>query len=365
LSAHALKVVAWQRAYGRHGLPWQQSRDPYHVWLSEIMLQQTQVQAVLGYYQRFLARCPDVFSLAQASADDVMALWAGLGYYSRARNLHACAKIIVRDYAGRFPDDAQALAQLPGIGRSTAAAIAAFCFARPEPILDGNVKRVLARVHAVEGWPGASVVEKQLWRHAQQWMNALMDQSVPDQRPALLTAYTQGFMDLGATLCKPRRPECDRCPLADDCRARALGITASIPGARPAKSLPVQHCVLWLVQSPRGLLMQRQPEVGLWGGLWVPPRDLVGTDTWPLQQAQLQAMAQKHGYRLQAIDPVFMHAFSHFKLQIVPVWVQGEPGVGEPDPRTPQAWFDEQGLAALGMPAPVRKLLSRGLRPLG
>ncbi|HZX26470.1 MAG TPA: A/G-specific adenine glycosylase, partial [Telluria sp.] len=220
-------VIAWQRAHGRHTLPWQNTRDAYRVWLSEIMLQQTQVAAVLGYYARFLERFPDVFELARAPSEDVMAHWSGLGYYTRARNLHACAKRVVEEYGGVFPADPALLAQLPGIGRSTAAAIAAFSYGARAAILDGNVKRVFARVFGIDAYPGEKKVEDALWARAEALLPA-----------DGIESYTQGLMDLGATLCTRGTPACERCPLAQRCVALATGRTAELPVRKPKKAVP-------------------------------------------------------------------------------------------------------------------------------
>lgn len=361
----AERIVAWQRQAGRHDFPWQRTRDPYRVWLSEIMLQQTQVQAVLGYYERFLARCPDVFALAEASSDEVMALWAGLGYYSRARNLHACAKVIVERHGGRFPDTAHALAELPGVGRSTAAAIAAFCFAQAEPILDGNVKRVLARVHAVPGWPGLTKVERQLWLHAHQWMEALIQATPAHERASALVAYTQGLMDLGATVCKPRSPACGQCPVHLHCQAYAQDLVDSIPSPRPSKVLPTRFCVMWIVRSDGGLLLERQAPPGIWGGLWAPPRDSVDPTDWPATQPLLAGLAALRALQIQSVEPMLVHGFSHFKLHLLPVLavpegrVSSARSVAEPHAQESLAWFDDAALSSVGIPAPVRKLLAR------
>ncbi|MGL5003978.1 MAG: A/G-specific adenine glycosylase, partial [Casimicrobium sp.] len=228
-AAFAQRVATWQRSHGRNSLPWQNTRDAYRIWLSEIMLQQTQVATVLGYYERFLNTCPTVVDLANASDDTVMALWAGLGYYTRARNLHKAAKLVVERHSGEFPRDVESLAALPGIGRSTAAAIAAFSYDVIAPILDGNVKRVLARHAGVEGFPGASAVEKILWKEAEARLpNAASD----------MVAYTQGLMDLGATICSKSAPTCMLCPVAMDCNARITQRIDEIPAAKPSKALP-------------------------------------------------------------------------------------------------------------------------------
>jgi A/G-specific adenine glycosylase len=252
----ASRLVAWQRKHGRHGLPWQHTRDPYRVWLSEIMLQQTQVTAVLDYYQRFLSQFPTVKALAEAPADQVMTQWAGLGYYARARNLHACAKQVMSTWNGKFPPDASGLATLPGIGPSTAAAIAAFCYGERAAILDGNVKRVLARLFAIEGDPTSRPTELQLW--------SLARDLVPTARacaadPDLMSAYTQGLMDLGATVCTRGRPKCEACPLKKDCLALLQGRCDELPWPRTRKVLPERSTAMLIAHRPGYLLLVQRP----------------------------------------------------------------------------------------------------------
>lgn len=263
-SAFAPTLIAWQRKHGRHDLPWQNTRDPYRIWLSEIMLQQTQVSTVVPYYVRFLERYPDVAALAAAPIDDVMALWAGLGYYSRARNLHRCAQAVVERHGGAFPASPEALAELPGIGRSTAAAIASFAFGARATILDGNVKRVLARVFGVEGFPGDKRIENEMW--------ALAEALLPDAaEPTDVTAYTQGLMDLGATLCVRGKPECGRCPFAGECVAQRSGRQRELPAARPKKAVPTRRTWMLVLRDGDAVLLQRRPPAGIWGGLWSLP----------------------------------------------------------------------------------------------
>ena len=251
------RVIRWQQSHGRRDLPWQGTRDAYRIWVSEIMLQQTQVAAVIPYYTRFLQRFPDVCALASSPSPDVMAAWAGLGYYSRARNLHRCAQAVVERHEGRFPATVDALSALPGIGRSTAAAIAAFAFGERAAILDGNVKRVFARHFGVEGYPGATAVERRLWSIAERELPA-----------SGIEGYTQGLMDLGATLCVRVRPRCGDCPVAVTCVAKAQGRTAELPAPRPAKARPVRHATVVIVRDDRGaLLLETRPPTGIWGGL--------------------------------------------------------------------------------------------------
>lgn len=260
-SDFAFKVVHWQRLAGRHKLAWQNTRDPYRIWVSEIMLQQTQVATVTPYYERFIKRFPDVHSLAQASLDEVLALWSGLGYYRRAKFLHACAKTIVETHEGRFPQDEKVLAELPGIGRSTAAAIAAFAFQRRAAILDGNVKRVLARVFALELDPQSSKSLRVFWDLAE----SLLPQDVD------MPAYTQGLMDLGATCCLQRKPICTQCPLQDICQAKQAGKQEAYPLAKAKKTLPLRHWLMVWISDGERVLMVRRPGQGIWASMWSLP----------------------------------------------------------------------------------------------
>jgi len=253
-------LLAWFDTHGRHDLPWQHPRTPYRVWISEIMLQQTQVSTVVPYFERFLQRFPDVHSLAAAAQDDVLALWSGLGYYARARNLHRAAQHIVERHDGKFPTTLEAWLALPGIGRSTAGAILAQAFEQRQPILDGNVRRVLARYHAIDGWPGDRAVQDQLWKRA--------EAATPHRR---IADYTQAIMDLGATVCT-RTPRCNQCPLSTGCGAHRLGRTADFPGRRPRKTLPVRLTAMLVLRDENGrILLVRRPPTGIWGGLWSLP----------------------------------------------------------------------------------------------
>ncbi|HEX5127493.1 MAG TPA: A/G-specific adenine glycosylase, partial [Rhodocyclaceae bacterium] len=251
----AENLITWQRQHGRHNLPWQNSRDPYHVWLSEIMLQQTQVDTVIPYYQRFLANFPTVAALAAASSDAVLAHWSGLGYYARARNLYRAAQIVMEQHGGRFPDNSSALVQLPGIGRSTAAAIASFCFGERAAILDGNVKRVLTRQFGIEGFTGARAVEQSLW--------TLADSLLPVDN---IESYTQGLMDLGATICTRNKPICLHCPVAKTCVARQEGRQAELPAARPKRIIPQRSTAVLLLATDDAVLLEQRPASGIWGG---------------------------------------------------------------------------------------------------
>ena len=339
MSDFADRLIAWQRQHGRQDLPWQRTRDPYRVWLSEIMLQQTQVATVLGYYARFLERFPTVGTLAQAPLTDVMPLWAGLGYYARARNLHACAVAVMRDHDGAFPQRAEQLAQLPGIGRSTAAAIAAFCFDERAAILDGNVKRVLARHFAVAGDPARAAVEKQLW--------TLAESLLP--RAQAMPVYTQAVMDLGATLCVRAQPACERCPVAATCIARREGRIDELPTPRVRKAPPLRHAQLLLAIAEGRVLLEQRAAAGLWGGLLSLPQ----FDT--AQQVQ-QALATLDAAATAAPLPPRRHAFTHYTLEYVPQLARLS---RLPAQLTEPAWCWEPlaKIEALALPAPVRTLL--------
>jgi A/G-specific adenine glycosylase len=343
----AAAVIAWQRQHGRHALPWQGTRDPYRVWLSEIMLQQTQVSTVLGYYARFLERFPDVRALAAADLDHVLALWAGLGYYSRARNLHRCAQAVVRDFGGSFPASAALLQTLPGIGRSTAAAIAAFCHGERVAILDGNVKRVLTRALGYAGDLAVSAQEKALWSLAEQLLPA-HGQGVE--------AYTQGLMDLGATLCSTRSPQCDNCPLQAQCVARAQGRPEAYPvKSRKLKRSKRAHALLWLRQGDAHWLVQR-PDSGVWAGLWSLPEfasvdDLLShVAGWPGHTETLPAISHVLTHFDWALSPV-VHVLapqSHRDVSLQKTWPAGR-------------WVRGAELSQFGLPAPVAKLLNQAM----
>jgi A/G-specific adenine glycosylase len=346
----APRLVAWQREHGRHDLPWQQTRDAYLIWLSEVMLQQTQVATVIPYYARFLARCPDVASLAAAPNDDVMALWAGLGYYSRARNLHRCAQEVMTRFGGRFPDNVTDLESLPGIGRSTAAAIAAFAFGARETILDGNVKRVLARVFGISGFPGEKRIETAMWALAESLLPAPGDESIG--------SYTQGLMDLGATLCVRSSPDCVRCPFAADCVANVTGQQRELPTRRPRKETPVRRTVMLVLEAGPYILLYRRPPTGVWGGLWSLPE--------AEDEVRAAQLAREFGGSPATTSRLlpFVHTFTHFKLEIVPFRVDcGEPQGGRlvRSPESELEWVQWRDLDRYGLPAPVRTLLG-GLR---
>ena len=337
------RVIHWQQQEGRHDLPWQGTRDPYRVWLSEIMLQQTQVVTVVAYYTRFLARFPDVATLAASPVDAVLELWAGLGYYARARNLHRCARVLMEKHGGHFPRDPAEIAELPGIGRSTAAAIAAFSFGTRAAILDGNVKRVLARCFAIEGFPGAAAVERTLW--------VLADRLLPQIG---IEAYTQGLMDLGATVCVRGQPFCPPCPLYSLCQARGQGRQAELPVARPRKQLPEREAVLAVVDDGAGVLLLRRPPSGIWGGLLVLP------SVEELHSLLIQlGLEFKQGEAL----PEFRHTFSHFHLWLRPRrYRMASHILLLLDASSAWVWLPWGEIDTAALPTPIRRLL-RGVRP--
>jgi A/G-specific adenine glycosylase len=348
----AAAVVNWQRQHGRHALPWQQTRDPYRIWLSEIMLQQTQVSAVIPYYQRFLAQFPDVQSLAMAPSAAVMSLWSGLGYYTRARNLHRCAQVICSDHGGSFPSDPEALSALPGIGRSTAAAIAAFAFGRRAAILDGNVKRVFCRVFGIDAWPGTRAVEESLWVRAE----ALLPHDG-------IEAYTQGLMDLGATLCSRSRPECGRCPLSARCVALASERVHQLPVRKPGKAVPERHAVMLVVEEGGHVLLEQRPPSGIWGGLLsLPELPQAGAGAAGASDA-LHERIGRFG-ESASIEPLppFSHGFTHFKLHVAPYRVRLAKRFYVAAEMEHQ-WIATGTLANAPLPAPIKKLLMRIYQP--
>ena len=340
----AAQVVRWQATHGRNSLPWQNTRDPYRVWLSEIMLQQTQVVTVMGYFQRFITRFPDVRSLAQGSLDDVLGLWSGLGYYSRARNLHLCARQVVSQHGGVFPEDALTLATLPGIGRSTAAAISSLCFGERVAILDANVKRVVTRVLAFDADLALSANERTLWDRA----TALLPAGPRAQ--ANMPRYTQGMMDLGATVCLPKKPLCDVCPVQQRCKAYAAGDPARYPvRTRKLKRSSQSLWLLWAQTASGAVWLSQRPTPGVWAGLYCLPL----FDSEEALRASLPAL-----HLLELIDlPAFTHVLTHKDLhlhtrRLVLAEATTQPGDGR--------WVAPEEWPTLGLPAPVRKLLERG-----
>jgi A/G-specific adenine glycosylase len=333
------RLLAWFDAHGRHDLPWQSEATPYRVWISEVMLQQTQVETVRPYFERFMARFPDVAALAAAPQDEVMRLWSGLGYYARARNLHRAAAEVVARHGGELPDSFDALVALPGIGRSTAGAILALARGQRHPILDGNVKRVLARLFLVEEAAESSAGLKKLW--------ALAEAATPDTRVA---AYTQAIMDLGATVCTRASPGCGRCPLAADCGALASGRQAAlpVPRRRAARRLRYTH-LLFVLSAGRVWLMRRPPQ-GIWGGLWAPPE-------FADASAVEGFIAARYGREEPArrLAPV-QHAFTHFDLEIAP-WVVELPAEEGATAEGEARWVALGSIQEVGLPAPVARLL--------
>ncbi|APE30586.1 A/G-specific adenine glycosylase [Halomonas aestuarii] len=334
------RLLDWFDEHGRHDLPWQHDRSPYRVWVSEIMLQQTQVATVIPYFERFMTRFPDVASLAAADQDEVLHLWTGLGYYARGRNLHKAARVVVEEHGGAFPvHSLEAMAALPGIGRSTAGAIIAQSTGRRAVILDGNVKRVLTRLHAVEGWPGRPAVERRLW--------ALAEHYTPDER---LVDFTQAMMDLGATLCRRGQPACDRCPFEAACVAHARGEEKRFPESKPKKAVPTRATTMLLLQDRDGcVLLEQRPSSGLWGGLWSLPQ----FDDVEALQAWLDVHAP--GSELAPAWTPFTHVFSHFRLEITPqpARIGRLDSVGEA-----RCWYDPCDPASIGLAAPVKALLA-------
>ncbi|AGY91215.1 hypothetical protein SPICUR_00955 [Spiribacter curvatus] len=335
-------VLAWFDQYGRHDLPWQHPATPYRVWISEVMLQQTQVTTVIPFFERFMARFPDVATLAVADRDTVLAHWAGLGYYARARNLHGCAQRLMTDYDGIFPNDYAAVADLPGIGPSTAGAILSLSRDAPHAILDGNVKRVLARYFAVPGWPGRSAVARRLW--------TCSEAVTPRERTG---DFNQAMMDLGATVCL-RRPRCEQCPLQSGCQALAAGETETYPGRRPKRDKPRRRTTMLIIHGRDGILLERRPPTGIWAGLWSLPEVPESADTadhWVHEQYRLTI-------ELDAEAPApLRHEFTHFSLDIQPIRarVTGDGGIADGHRR----WYHPQTDEAPGLPAPVHRLIQQ------
>ncbi|HET9405117.1 MAG TPA: A/G-specific adenine glycosylase [Burkholderiales bacterium] len=336
------KLIAWQKKHGRHDLPWQGTRDPYAIWLSEVMLQQTQVATVIPYYNRFLARFPDVSALAAAPLDEVLRLWSGLGYYSRARNLHGAAQEIVAAHGGRFPRRYEQVTALPGIGRSTAAAICIFAFGARHAILDGNVKRVLTRLRGIKGYPGEKKVADRLWQEAERLLPRRGVQ-----------AYTQGLMDLGATLCTRGKPRCADCPVHGGCIARRRGWVAALPASRPRKALPHKRTVMLALIRAGEVLLEKRPAAGIWGGMWCLPEMARKTDL----EAYCLKRFGAHVVEIEELATI-AHGFTHFSLDIRPLRVKvsalvpqgAEPGV---------VWLPFEEARGAAIPAPVRRVLAQ------
>jgi A/G-specific adenine glycosylase len=343
--AFAPALLRWFALHGRHDLPWQHERTPYRVWISEVMLQQTQVVTVLPYYQRFMERFPDVQTLAAAPLDEVLHLWTGLGYYARARNLHACAQMVVGQFAGEFPKDLEGMTSLPGIGRSTAGAILSIASGVRHPILDGNVKRVLARVFGVAGDPSSGAVIDSLW--------ALADACTPQLK---VGNYTQAIMDLGATLCTRSRPACTVCPMNMDCVAAREGRQAELPGRKQKRQRPSREATLLIAQSgdatSAAVFVQRRPTAGLWGGLWSPPQfeDEAAAMQWCVREVGEPESDS------QLMTPI-EHAFTHFDLRLKPLRVRCRPHSSVRDGE--QLWYELNSPPKIGLPQPIKQLFER------
>jgi A/G-specific adenine glycosylase len=349
------RLIAWQRTHGRHHLPWQ-GANAYHVWLSEIMLQQTQVATVIPYYQRFVASFPTIAALAVATEDQVLAHWSGLGYYARGRNLHRAAQIIVEKYRGEFPREFEQILELPGIGRSTAAAICALAYHERRAILDGNVKRVLARYCGISGSPSEKSVEEKLWQQAETLLPPLPPGEGWGGGEAVeysaISTYTQALMDLGATLCTRSKPKCDVCPVSSDCVALQSGRVNKLPTPRVRKAIPERHAVMLMLMHGNDILLEKRPGSGIWGGLWSLPQfdDEEAAKNWFVKNG----MSASSGVRLET----FIHTFTHFKLHISPLMIHlsrkptlaAQPG---------SVWLNVEDALSAAIPTPVRALLNK------
>jgi A/G-specific adenine glycosylase len=340
------RLLTWFEIHGRHTLPWQQNPTPYRVWVSEVMLQQTQVATVIPYYERFMARFPDVGSLAAAPLDEVLHLWTGLGYYARARNLRACAQALVAQHGGEFPDDIEAVTALPGIGRSTAGAILALSRGQRQPILDGNVKRVLSRVFGIGGDPGSAAVVAQLWAQSEICTPTLK-----------VAAYTQAIMDLGATVCSRSNPACTVCPMSSGCVAALEGRQAELPGRKLKRARGSREATLLIAETgvagSAAVLVERRPAAGLWGGLWSPPQ--FESEFAALDWCRREIGEPEVESRLLA--PIH-HAFTHFDLLLTPLRVRCRPGAAVHD-GDDRLWYRLGDPPRVGLPQPIRQLFER------
>ncbi len=337
------KILKWSASHGRNDLPWQQQPTAYRVWISEIMLQQTQVTTVIPYYLRFMESFPDANALSGADIDDVLHRWSGLGYYARARNLHKAATIIRDQFAGEFPSSFDDVVNLPGIGRSTAGAILALSRNERQPILDGNVKRVLARYHAVAGWPGKTAVSRALWEYA--------EQHTPAENVA---AYTQAMMDLGATICTRTQPKCNDCPIEKNCEAHALERETEFPGRRARKAKPLKNTQMILVLADEAVYLERRPPSGIWGGLWSFPELEPQQDVSSWCREKLKAAPVE----LQQW-PTVRHSFTHYDLDIVPITVRLQCISGTVADTDDQMWYEFESPQQVGIAAPVTGLLEK------
>ncbi len=343
----ATQLIRWQTQHGRHHLPWQGTRDPYAIWLSEIMLQQTQVITVIPYFQRFIQRFPNIERLALATQDDVLACWSGLGYYSRARNLFLAAQIIMRDYHGEFPQNISLIQQLPGIGRSTAAAIAVFAFGQYAAILDGNVKRIFARYFGIIGYPGKTDFEKQLWLKA--------DACLPKKNTRQsIETYTQALMDLGSMVCTRNKPRCTNCPLQSNCIAYRNSLLDKLPSPKPRKKLPEKETIFLMLIKQDKILLVKRPNKGIWGGLWCPIEI-------PADENSIAYCQQNFGLEVRAVGdiPLVNHSFTHFKLKIHPHLLQVISHADTLDRKG--KWIALDDALASAIPAPLKKLFKQPL----
>jgi A/G-specific adenine glycosylase len=334
------RLIIWQKQHGRHDLPWQNTTDPYAIWVSEIMLQQTQVAAVIGYYSKFMQRFPTIAALADATQDEVLQHWSGLGYYSRARNLHNAAQTVMDEHGGVFPQDFVTIQTLSGIGRSTAAAIASFSFNQVQTILDGNVKRVLTRHFAVAGWPGTPKIEKELW--------SLAESLLPKTD---MVAYTQGLMDLGATLCSRSKPQCAQCPLVSTCQAYQQQRVSQLPTPKPRKTIPEKHTTMLILLQGNSVMLEKRPPSGIWGGLWSFP-ELESSDDYSAIAQQKFGVTVEPQKALSQLS----HAFTHFKLHITPqplLVTKQHSKVSEAG----RIWLSIEDAIGAAIPTPVRKIL--------
>lgn len=333
-------LLTWHKSHGRHDLPWQNTSDAYRIWLSEVMLQQTQVATVIDYYQRFLAQCPTITDLAQTEIDEVLHLWTGLGYYARARNLHKTAQIVATKHHGEFPTDFEEVLALPGIGRSTAGAILAFSQNQRHAILDGNVKRVLARFYEVEGWYGKKAVEKQLWE--------LANKNTPTKEVA---TYTQAIMDFGATVCKRSKPLCEPCPLQTNCAAFRNNRVNELPHGKPKTIKPIKQTTMLLIQNDKGeILLQRRPPAGIWGGLWCPPETSSSDEPLLIENSTI---------KIEHLLPIFRHTFSHYHLDITPALARLDKPSDKVAESQERVWYNLNSPQRLGLAAPVKKILEQ------
>lgn len=340
------RLLAWFEIHGRHNLPWQQNPTPYRVWVSEVMLQQTQVATVIPYYERFMARFPEVVTLAEAPLDEVLHLWTGLGYYARARNLRACAQALVAQHGGEFPEDIEAVTALPGIGRSTAGAILALSRGQRHPILDGNVKRVLARVFGIAGDPSSAAVIAALWAQSEACTPVVK-----------VGAYTQAIMDLGATVCSRTRPACTVCPMITGCVAAIEGRQAELPGKKQKRARGSRQATLLIAETGEvdsiAVLVERRPATGLWGGLWSPPQfesEFAALDWCRREIGEPQTTAQP-------LSPIH-HAFTHFDLCLHPLRVRCRPNAAVHD-GDDRLWYQLKAPPRVGLPQPIRQLFER------